>query len=176
MQGLCHVSLSYLQSWSAPLSPCLEFLHRTRNLGFMKFVVCVEGNFQNCFALKKSKMCYCCSCLCSRHQLWVAPGGVPAQPPSAAFDPWAPLVNAPVLQSSCKVLWLGIHLLLQPGQSVQAWPGGTQKSLWLGSVPCPSLGRRGGSSAAGSKVLRHKVLLKNLNISDYGEAFAFHSF
>lgn len=56
MQGLCHVFLSYLQSWSAPLSPCLQFLHRTRTLGFMKFVVPCRRepqNFQNCFAFKK---------------------------------------------------------------------------------------------------------------------------
>lgn len=52
MQELCHVSLSYPQGWSTPLSPCLEFLHRTWNLGFMKFVVPCRReppNFQNCF-------------------------------------------------------------------------------------------------------------------------------
>lgn len=56
MEGLCPVSLSYLQSWSAPLSPCLAFLHRTRNLGFMKFVVLCRKepqNFQYCFPFKK---------------------------------------------------------------------------------------------------------------------------
>lgn len=64
MQELCRVFLSYLQSWGAPLSPCLEFLHRTRNLGFMKFVVSCRRepqNFQNCFTFKKkTKMCCCC--------------------------------------------------------------------------------------------------------------------
>lgn len=49
MERLC-------QSWSASLSPCLEFLNRTRNLGFMKCIVPCRRepqNFQNCFAFKK---------------------------------------------------------------------------------------------------------------------------
>lgn len=73
-----------------PSFPAWSFWTGQGILGFMKFVVSCRRepqNFQNCFALKKKKtkpkMCCCCSHLCS------APGGVPAQPPSAAFVPWA---------------------------------------------------------------------------------------
>lgn len=166
MQGLCHVFLSYLQSWSAPLSPCLQFLHRTRTLGFVKFVVPCRRepqNFQNCFAFKKNpKTCCCCSHLCSRHQLWMALGGVPAQLPSAAFDHWAQLVNALVLQSSCWARGCKEALAGDPpfpkARTVcpsLAW-GHRDIPMALGSVPCLSLGRRGGGGAAGRRVLRHK--------------------
>lgn len=120
-------------------------------------------------------MCSCCSCAPDTNCGWLLEGSQ-HNPPSAAFDPWAPLVNAPVLQSSCKVA-LAEDPPVPTARTVcpsLAW-GHTEVPVALGSVPCPSLGRRGGRSAAGSKVLRHKVLLENLNISDYGEAFAFHS-
>lgn len=179
MQGLCHVFLSYLQSWSAPLSPCLQFLHRTRTLGFMKFVVPCRRepqNFQNCFAFKKNpKTCCCCSHLCSRHQLWMALGGVPAQLPSAAFDHWARLVNTLVLQSSCWARGCREALAGDPpfpkARTVcpsLAW-GHRDIPMALGSVPWAGgvAGVQPGEGCSGTK---------NLNPFSYGEALAFHSF
>lgn len=66
---------------------------------------------------------------------------------------------------AAKSLWLGIHLFLLPGQCPSLAWGHTEIPEVLGSVPCLSLGRRGGRSADGRKVLRHKALIKNLNIS-----------
>lgn len=89
-------------------------------------------------------------------------------------------MNVPVLQSSslacgCTVALAGICLSLLPGQPAKPGLGHTEVPVALGSVPSLSLGRRGGRCAAGREVLRHKALLKNLNISDSGEELAFHS-
>lgn len=96
-------------------------------------------NFQNCFALKKPQNVLLLL-LCSRHQLWVAPGGVPAQPPQCCLRPLGPTGECSCASeqlqggfgwgSTCSYCQ---DSLSKPGLGAHRSPCGS----WLSSLPLP---------------------------------------
>lgn len=138
----------------------------------MKFVLPCRReppNFQNYFALKKPQNVLLL--LPPVLQTLAVDGSWrgPSTTPQCCLRPLGPTGECscasepPARPVAARWLCLGIHLFLLPGQAVQAWPGGTQKSpRLLAQFPaCPWAGGVAGVQL-GARCSGTRLLLKTL--------------